>query len=490
MGTTPRSFAAGFSRRALVGGSLAGAAALSFAPFRAVAAPFSPLVPAPARAAAGKDAPDGWRTWHLSSPSELRPANPGAVPQNEIDEVKGYLAAPTDAMTAAIADWGTGPAGLGWVGKAGELFNTAAVAGSRQSRLMALLQTAVNDAILAAWDAQIAIGRKGPAATDSSIVPPAGTDPAKPTFPDLRAAAAGAATTVLAYALPDDAKSFDDLAQQAAMSGVWSGAAFPSDAKAGLALGQAVGAKAVERGKNDGSAVKWDPATQPHGPGHWEPTPPKHLPPLDPLGGTWKTWVLERNDELRPALSTPFQSARWKAELAAVKDAVDHRTFQQETEARWRQSTGVYLSFGLWGKEQILRNGLSAPEAARVLAYATVAVADAITAVWDAKYVTGWWTMRPVTADPTIVTAFPTPPYPAYPGGYSAASGAIESVLGAFFPDVAADFATQAWIAARSRTWAGIHYPIDNEVGLTMGRQTGRLVADLARADGIGSPSS
>jgi len=42
-----------------------------------------------------------------------------------------------------------------------------------------------------------------------------------------------------------------------------------------------------------------------------------------------------------------------------------------------------------------------------------VAIADANIAVWDAKYT--WWTERPITADPKIVTAFPTPAYPAYP---------------------------------------------------------------------------
>ena len=487
---SPTRPAFGFSRRALVGGSLAGAALLPLSPFRAAAGPLAPLPTVSARAAAGKDAPDGWRTWHLASPSALRPANPGSVAQSEIDEVKAQLASPSDATVAAVAEWGTGPAGLGWFGKTADLLNAAAVPGTRQSRMVALVQTAVSDAILAAWDAQIAIGRKGPAATDAGIAPPAGTDPAAPTFPDQRAAAAGAATTVLAYLLPDAAEVLDDLARQAGMAGVWAGAAFPSDAAAGFALGQAVGAKAVERGRNDGSAVQWDPSTQPHGAGFWEPTPPRHLPPLEPLGGNWRTWVLERNDELRPAPPPAFQSARWRAELAAVKDAVDHRTFEQATEARWRQSIGIAASFGLWGKEQILRNGLTAPEAARVLAYAAVAAADANIAVWDAKFNTGWWTVRPVIADPSLVTAFPTPPYPAYPGGYSAVSGAIESVLGAFFPAAAADFATEAWAAARSRTWAGIHYPMDNEVGLTMGRQTGRLVADLARADGIGSPSS
>jgi hypothetical protein len=215
-----------------------------------------------------------------------------------------------------------------------------------------------------------------------------------------------------------------------------------------------------------------------------------HLPPLEPLGGTWKLWVLERHDELRPAPPPAFGSSRWKAELAAVQDAVATRTFQQESEARWRQSTGIFASFGLWGKEQILRHGMTAPQAARILAYAAVAVADANTAIWDAKYTSGWWTERPITADPALVTAFPTPPYPAYPSGYSGVSGAIATVMGYFFPDVATDFQNEAWTASMSRLWAGIHYAIDNEIGLAMGRQAGRIVAALARADGAATPTA
>jgi hypothetical protein len=61
-------------------------------------------------------------------------------------------------------------------------------------------------------------------------------------------------------------------------------------------------------------------------------------------------------------------------------------------------------------------------------------------------------------------------------------------VLASFFPDVATDFHNEAWMASLSRLWAGIHYAIDNETGLSMGRQTGRIAADLARADGLDQP--
>ena len=38
--------------------------------------------------------------------------------------------------------------------------------------------------------------------------------------------------------------------------------------------------------------------------------------------------------------------------------------------------------------------------------------------------------------------------------------------------------------AAASRCWAGIHFPNDDDIGLTIGHTVGYMVADVARADG------
>ena len=156
-----------------------------------------------------------------------------------------------------------------------------------QGRFMAIYHTALHDAAIAAWDAQVAHARPSPGATSDEITPAAGVDPEQPSFPSEHAAVAGAAATVLAYLLPDAAAGrFDALATEAAESRIAAGAAFRSDVEAGLALGQAVGEKAVARAKADGSDAEWDPATMPTGPGFWEPTPPGFVEtPLNPLAG-------------------------------------------------------------------------------------------------------------------------------------------------------------------------------------------------------------
>jgi membrane-associated phospholipid phosphatase len=78
----------------------------------------------------------------------------------------------------------------------------------------------------------------------------------------------------------------------------------------------------------------------------------------------------------------------------------------------------------------------------------------------------------------------PTPPFPSYTSGHSTISTAAATVLGHLFPTEAEDLAAKAIEAKNSRLWAGIHFPIDNEVGATGGGMVGRLVAMRARSDG------
>jgi membrane-associated phospholipid phosphatase len=352
---------------------------------------------------------------------------------------------------------------------------------------MAHLHTAMYDAVIAAWDAQVAHARPSPGATSDQITPLVGVDPARPSFPSEHAAVAGAAAVVLTYLLPDaEPGRFAALAKEAAESRLVAGAAFRSDIEAGLALGEAVGEKAVARGKADGSDAKWDPATMPKGPGIWQPTPPGFVEtPVNPLAGSWKTWILESGDQVRPAAPPKYGSPAWQAENDAVTDIAAHLTFDQERAATWWGTASPFMLFTGWAEDLIDKAGEDLPHAARILAYMHVAIADAVIAIWDAKYT--WWTSRPITEIPDLKPVLPTPPYPAYPSGYSSVVGSASTVLGHFFPEAADDLIARAAEAAASRAWAGIHYVIDDDIGLAMGRQVGRLAVSVALADGAES---
>jgi len=66
------------------------------------------------------------------------------------------------------------------------------------------------------------------------------------------------------------------------------------------------------------------------------------------------------------------------------------------------------------------------------LALMNTASMDAGICCWKAKY--DYWYPRPIQADPTIKTAFPTPNFPSYTSGHSDFSAAAGGVLSYIFP--------------------------------------------------------
>jgi membrane-associated phospholipid phosphatase len=126
-------------------------------------------------------------------------------------------------------------------------------------------------------------------------------------------------------------------------------------------------------------------------------------------------------------------------------------------------------------------------------------VADGFVGCWSAKY--KYDLLRPVTyirrvIDPKWETLLITPPFPEYPSGHSAQSGAAAAVLTNFFGEnFAFEDATHGrdglakrsfpgfWAAAEeagiSRLYGGIHFRAAIERGLEQGRCVGVYVNAL-----------
>ena len=169
-----------------------------------------------------------------------------------------------------------------------------------------------------------------------------------------------------------------------------------------------------------------------------------------------------------------------------MQEAVARRTSDQETLVKkWAGGAGTVTPAGLWiqiARDLIIRDGLDTPLAARALALTSVAMADGFICCWDAKY--AFWTERPITADPTLDVLIPTPPFPSFTSGHATASTAAATVLGHLFPADEADLLAKAAEATQTRLWAGIHFPIDCDVGAVGGGMVGRLAILRALSDG------
>jgi membrane-associated phospholipid phosphatase len=440
------------------------------------AAPHMQAVPGPIEPTAGS-----WHTWLLSSGSELRLAPPPdeAATRAELDELQALASRRDAAMLDRIGYWDSGAPSYRWTTYMAKYTQSKNVLGNRAARMLTLLNVAMYDGIIAAWDSKYAYSRARPSVAAGA---PAATIavPNSPSYPDEHAVAAGAASTVLSYVFPADAAMFATLADEAARSRLEAGVAYPSDVAAGLALGRQVGERAVAWGRADGSDATWT-GSVPTEPGKWTGTNP-----VEPTAGTWKPWTLASADQFRPGPPPALDSEQFVRDLAEVKNY--QRTNLTNLIANYWEYYGGRGAFEHWNDQaskKIFEYQLDTnpPRAALVYALVNITSHDALTSCWDAKYT--YWFPRPHMADPSITPLFVTPNHPSFPSAHSVWSGAVGAVLGRLFPRDAAYFHGLADEAREARIMGGIHYRFDCDVGLTIGRQVADVVWARARFDAM-----
>src|SRR5215469_12951545 len=134
-----------------------------------------------------------WKTWMLSSGSELRrPPPDGAATAAEIAALKAMETKRDAAALELIAYWNEGDPAYRWNQMAVDETVRRGIAHPIGSRGVALMQVAIYDAMVATWDSKYAFNRPHPSEADASLrtVLP---NPKSPSYPSEHAAAAGAA---------------------------------------------------------------------------------------------------------------------------------------------------------------------------------------------------------------------------------------------------------------------------------------------------------
>jgi membrane-associated phospholipid phosphatase len=409
-----------------------------------------------------------WKSWTSGATPEIVVAPPPGARETrrELDALLARQASLGDAERARIAYWAAGAPGYRWNQLAYDLSRSGE---TPVERVYALLNVAIYDATVATWNAKYQYRRVRPHDASprvSTHVPVT----ASPSYPSEHAAAAGAAAAVLAYLYPEEAAKLDAQAAESAATRVAAGVHYPSDVEVGLRLGREVAARVIAWAKKDGSDAVWE-GSIPTGPGLWN-----GQNPYDPALATWRTWTLDKPSNFRPGPPPKFGEEA----LAEVKDPANLGGTKRRGAFAW-----AIVSLAKYWNEQaglkIFENHLetNAPQAAKIYAALSTAYYDALVACWDAKY--AYWGIRPNQFDPSFKSQITTPNFPGYPSGHAVLASAGATVLASFFPGDAAWFREQAAEAASSRLWGGVHFRVDNEVGLDLGR----TVAEAALRRGV-----
>ncbi|HSW04085.1 vanadium-dependent haloperoxidase [Aquabacterium sp.] len=373
------------------------------------------------------------------------------------------------AHADAVTDWNV---------KAGEFIAEAKLGTPPAMRVMAVVQTAVHDAVQqvppAAQDAAVAAANR---AALSALLP-------------AQKAAIEASYTAMLAALPD------------------------APAKAtGIAAGERAAAAVLAARAKEAPVFAAADATRPHIGNQ----PGVYVPTALPAATAWPArtpWVMASPSQYRPGPPPALTSDTWARDFDEIKayggrDSTRRSAEQTDIARFWDYSLpaiyhGVVRSVALAPGRDIAAN-------ARLFATAAQAMDDALIAVFDAKHHYRFW--RPVTAirnadldghDATTREAgwlplIDTPMHPEYPSGHSILAGAVGAVLKAEVgsgpvtlatSSPTAKGATRRWTriddftneVAMARVWGGLHYRSTNDTSLVMGRTIGELAVLKARA--------
>ena len=286
------------------------------------------------------------------------------------------------------------------------------------------------------------------------------------TRPSMRAAIGVASVATLTYLFPAEATALGTLLDQQLA------APRPGeDIVAGKAMGQIAADAAVAHAKADNFFAPWV-GIVPTGPGLWFSTSVPPAPPIGVLFGKATPYFLLSGDQFRPPPPPLFGSPEFLAGLAEVRQISDTRTALQDSLAKfWAFPAGTYAPAGYWNEtaaKLIVSYHLRDREAAHVFALMNMVGFDAIIATHDAKYT--YWAIRPTQADPAITLSIGLPNFPSYPSNHASLSAGMTTILGSFFPAEKNRLDGLADQAAMSRLFGGIHFRVDDDTGLRLGR--------------------
>jgi PAP2 superfamily len=272
----------------------------------------------------------------------------------------------------------------------------------------------------------------------------------------------------------------------------------------GVKLGQEVAANILQARANDGTSAPdaYRPRTRP---GAYIPTPITYGWAL----ATMTPFALGSPSQFRAKPPPSLKSAEWARDYNEIKDIgaknSTKRNARQTEDARF-WLVGGPLAYDQLPRQIVIAKNMDLLDSARFMALFSVATADALIAVFDAKYKYEFW--RPITAirngdidgnsaterDATWQPIDATPMHPEYPCAHcilsSSVAAVLEGLLGSdeipevsltspFLPGITHHFTNLRAFSdeiANARICAGFHYRFSTIAGREMGQKIGAYV--------------
>ena len=202
------------------------------------------------------------QAWMLT-PADVTNERPPAPPstsseqmRQELAEVKSVSLSLTSDQLAIAQKWNDGaatptPPGH-WNDVASEQVSRAGWSEVRAARAFALLNMAMEDAVIACWDTKFYYFNPRPSQLDPSIRTKIGL-PNFPSYISGHSTFSSAAAAVLSYLFPSSASSFAAMRDEAAISRLYAAIHYRADIETGKTVGERVGGYTVAFARQDGA---------------------------------------------------------------------------------------------------------------------------------------------------------------------------------------------------------------------------------------------
>jgi hypothetical protein len=391
----------------------------------------------------------------------------------------GWPSAPRAVSVDPVMEWNQ-------IAATRTLTATPALAPVAQTRIMAIVQVSVHDAVSGITGQYETYSSPGPAPANASPV----------------AAAIAAAHHALRALFPgqvSEASLDASYATSLSTHGV-------STMDPGLDFGRSVGARILALRANDrASEAQFDYTVPGAGaPGVW--TRLGGAAALLPGWGAVTPFVLRSGSQFRPDGPPALNSEQYARDYNEIQEIGSLNSLIRSTEQTgianfWRASPTAIWN-GVLTQALAVRS-LDLASSARVFALMYLAAADSSIACWEAKYHYNFWRPfpaivngdlddNPATAgDATWRPLLATPPHPEYPSAHTSNSSAMVTVLQLLLgddPGVQLELTffgvTRQWQTFEepmnevidARIYSGFHFRTADDVGARLGRQVAHFV--------------
>jgi hypothetical protein len=209
-----------------------------------------------------------------------------------------------------------------------------------------------------------------------------------------------------------------------------------------------------------------------------------------PTPASWRTWILDANDQFRVGPPPRPGSGATRRELRQIERFQRHLSKRKlRLIRRWSRGPAT-LPWTEVALDMILvhRPGAFPTRSARIFGLLHAGMYDAVVAAWDSRV---RYRRRPPFKVDRAIERLARSERSSYPDTYAAVAGAAERILPYLYPDEpASTFTRLANRAVKTRLWAGVSYRSDVVQGRMLGNLVGEAAVAYGEADGNANPAA